>query len=101
MEVSAEAYIGLGIVGAVRNSLYSDILWLEKIAKNNDCIDLFIDSFKNSHDQLRDAEKYICKGLGMNEERTLAGTKYDTPRMLPDDHYYNTKEDIPFETEHF
>ena len=101
MEVSAEAYNGLGIVGGVKMSLYDDILLLEEFAKcefvkGNDIVDLFIDRFKLAHDQLRDAEKYICQGLGMNQERPLTGTKYDTPRMLPDDHYYNTKEAVPF-----
>ena len=91
MEVS-KLCKALATVSAIRESLYQHILWLEKVFPDS----FFIDGFKYHHDKLREAEADLCKGLGWKIERLSAGTKYDTPQMLPDDHYLNSKEAVPF-----
>ena len=94
-------YDALGTIARARSSLADGIRWVEREFQIHVKPELEwvyagdVDKLKYVHDTLREAEELLCKGLELKRERLLAGTKYDTPRMLPDDHYYNTKEDIP------
>ena len=87
-------YDALATIASTRQSLYRHILWIEKFIPDSALFVGDIDCLKHDHDCIREAEELLCKGLGLKCERLTAGTEFDTPRMLPDDHWFNTKEDI-------
>lgn len=93
-------YDALGTIAHARSSLADEIKWIERefqIHVKPELEWLYasnIDGLKHVHDQIREAEELLCKGLGLKVKRLSEGTKFDTPRMLPEDHWYNKKEDV-------